>query len=32
MADDSQAIVRVTYVAHGEPPYWIDLPLSAWRG
>lgn len=31
MTTDSQAIVRVTYVAHGEPPYWIDVPLSAWR-
>jgi hypothetical protein len=30
MASDRQAIVRVTYVGRGEPPYWIDVPLSAW--
>lgn len=30
MTTDRQAIVRVTYVARGEPPYWIDVPLSAW--
>ncbi len=30
MPNDPQAIVRVTYVARGEPPYWIDVPLSAW--
>lgn len=30
MTDDRQAIVRVTYVAQGEAPYWIDVPLSAW--
>jgi hypothetical protein len=28
--DDPETIVRVTYVARGEPPYWIDVPLSAW--
>jgi hypothetical protein len=27
---DADAIVRVTYVAAGEQPYWIDVPLSAW--
>jgi hypothetical protein len=32
MPKDSQAIVRVTYTAQGEPPYWIDVPLSAWPG
>jgi len=32
MTGDRQAIVRVTYVASGEPPYWIDVPLSAWPG
>jgi hypothetical protein len=32
MPNDPQAIVRVTYVAQGEPPYWIDVPLSAWPG
>jgi hypothetical protein len=31
MIDDPQAIVRITYVARGEAPYWIDVPLSAWR-
>lgn len=31
MTGDRQSIVRVTYVARGEPPYWIDVPLSAWR-
>jgi hypothetical protein len=30
MSDDPKAIVRVTYVAEGEEPYWIDVPLSAW--
>ena len=30
MTNDRQAIVRVAYVAHGEQPYWIDVPLSAW--
>lgn len=30
MTNDRQAIVRVTYVAQGEQPYWIDVPLSAW--
>ena len=30
MTSDRQAIVRVTYVAQGEQPYWIDVPLSAW--
>jgi hypothetical protein len=30
MTKDPQAIVRVTYVARGEQPYWIDVPLSAW--
>jgi hypothetical protein len=30
MTNDRQAIVRVTYVAKGEQPYWIDVPLSAW--
>jgi hypothetical protein len=29
--DDSDAIVRVAYVARGEAPYWIDVPLSAWQ-
>jgi hypothetical protein len=29
MSDDAEAIVRVTYVASGEPPYWIDVPVSA---
>jgi hypothetical protein len=32
MTSDPQAIVRVTYVARGEQPYWIDVPLSAWPG
>ena len=32
MTGDPQAIVRVTYVARGEQPYWIDVPLSAWPG
>jgi len=32
LVDDPQTIVRVTYVARGEQPYWIDVPLSAWRG
>jgi hypothetical protein len=30
MTSDPQAIVRVTYVARGEQPYWIDVPRSAW--
>jgi hypothetical protein len=30
ITNDPQAIVRVTYVARGEQPYWIDVPLSAW--
>jgi hypothetical protein len=30
MTNDPQAVVRVTYVAQGEQPYWIDVPLSAW--
>lgn len=30
MTKDRQSIVRVTYVARGEQPYWIDVPLSAW--
>jgi hypothetical protein len=30
LIDDPHAIVRVTYVARGEQPYWIDVPLSAW--
>jgi hypothetical protein len=30
MTSDPQAIVRVTYLAPGEQPYWIDVPLSAW--
>jgi hypothetical protein len=29
--DDRNAIVRVSYLAKGERPYWIDLPLSATR-
>jgi hypothetical protein len=32
MTSDPHAIVRVTYVARGEQPYWIDVPLSAWPG
>ena len=32
MTNDPHAIVRVTYVARGEQPYWIDIPLSAWPG
>jgi hypothetical protein len=32
MTNDPHAIVRVTYVARGEQPYWIDVPLSAWPG
>lgn len=32
MPDDPQTIVRVTYTAPGEQPYWIDVPLSAWPG
>jgi hypothetical protein len=31
MVDDPLAIVRITYVARGEAPYWIDVPLSAWQ-
>jgi len=31
MVDDPQAIVRIMYVARGEAPYWIDVPLSAWQ-
>lgn len=30
MTNDPQAIVRVTYIAQGEQPYWIDVPLAAW--
>ena len=30
VTDDPHLIVRVTYVAQGEQPYWIDVPLSAW--
>ena len=29
--DDPDAIVRIAYVARGEAPYWIDVPLSAWQ-
>ena len=32
LPSDPQTIVRVTYVAPGEQPYWIDVPLSAWPG
>jgi hypothetical protein len=31
LVDDPDAIVRVAYVARGEAPYWIDVPLAAWR-
>lgn len=24
------AIVRITYAADGESPYWIDVPIAAW--
>ena len=27
--DDPNAIVRVSYLAKGERPYWIDLPWPA---
>jgi len=30
VTDDPHLIVRVTYVAQGEQPYLIDVPLSAW--
>ena len=29
--NDPDAIVRIAYVAKGEAPYWIDVPLSAWQ-
>ena len=31
MVTDPDAIVRIAYVARGEAPYWIDVPLSAWK-
>jgi len=31
MVHDPDAIVRIAYVARGEAPYWIDVPLSAWQ-
>jgi hypothetical protein len=31
MVEDPLAIVRIMYVARGEAPYWIDVPLSAWE-
>jgi hypothetical protein len=32
LVDDPQTVVRVWYATVGEPPYEIDLPLSAFRG
>ena len=28
--DDRNAIIRITYVPDTGPPYWIDVPVSAW--
>lgn len=28
--DSPSTTVRISYLAHGEQPYWIDVPLEAW--
>ena len=28
--DDLNAVIRITYVPEAGPPYWIDVPVSAW--